>query len=148
MKSIVARDNLLTYPDSNEEFKIHTNDRDLQLGAVIRQKGKPIDFYSRKLTDTQIRYTVTERELLNSIENLNKYRTILLHQILRNYTDYKNLTCKKYNTDILLRWRLILEEYGTDIEYTKGDKNVLAAVLPIFTLNTNTETTHKSTYKK
>ena len=30
-----------------------------QLGAVISQKGKPIAFYSTKLTDAQQRYTVT-----------------------------------------------------------------------------------------
>ena len=58
---IVARDTLLNYPDFNETFKIHTNASALQLGAVISHKGKPISFYSRKLTDSQQRYTVTDR---------------------------------------------------------------------------------------
>ena len=34
----MASNTLLTYPDFNEEFKIHTNDCDFQLGVVIRQK--------------------------------------------------------------------------------------------------------------
>ena len=34
IKRIVARDNLLAYPDFNEEFKIHTNTSDFQLGSV------------------------------------------------------------------------------------------------------------------
>ena len=55
----MARDNLSTYPDFNETFKIHTNASALQLGAVIRQKGKPTTFYSRKLSDAKNRYTVT-----------------------------------------------------------------------------------------
>ena len=59
IKRIVARDNLLTYPEFNETFKIHTNDSSFQLGAVLSQKVKPIAFYSRKLTDDQQRYTVT-----------------------------------------------------------------------------------------
>ena len=42
---------LLDYTDFNEEFKIHTNASDLQLGEVISQKGKPITFYSKKLND-------------------------------------------------------------------------------------------------
>ena len=50
--------------DSKEAFKINTEARMLQLGVVISQKGKPIDFYSRKSTYAQQRYTETERELL------------------------------------------------------------------------------------
>ena len=55
IKRIVARATLLTYSDFNENFKIHTNARTFQLGAVISHKGKPITFHSRKLTDTQHR---------------------------------------------------------------------------------------------
>ena len=61
IKQIVVRDNLLTYPDFNETFKIHTDATVFQLGAVIIQKVKPIAFYSRKLTDAQQWYTVTDR---------------------------------------------------------------------------------------
>ena len=55
----MACDTLLTYTDFNEAFKIHTGASDSQLGAVISQKGKPIAFYSRKLTYAQEKYTVT-----------------------------------------------------------------------------------------
>ena len=111
----MARDTLLTYPGFNETFKIHTNASAFQLGAVLIQKGKPIDFYSRKLTDAQQRYTVTERELPSIIETLKEFRRILLGHKLRIYTDHKNLTCNFFNTDKLLRWRLMLEEFVTDI---------------------------------
>ena len=115
----MARDTLLTYLDFNETFKMHTNASAFQLGAVIIQKGKPIPFYSRKLTDAQQRYTVTEREILSIVVTLKDLRTILLGQKLRIYTDHKNLACKNFNTDKLLRCRIILGEYGPDIEYKK-----------------------------
>ena len=76
----MARDNLLTYPNFNETIKVHTNDSAFQLGAVIRQKGKHIAFYSRKFTDAQQCYTVTERELLRITETLKDFRRILLGQ--------------------------------------------------------------------
>ena len=57
---IAARDTLSTYPEFNENFKIHTNDRKLQLGVVISHKVKPIDLYSIKITDAYKSYTVTE----------------------------------------------------------------------------------------
>ena len=49
----MACDTLLNYPDFNEEFKIHTDASDLQLGAVISHRGKPIAFLSRKLNGTK-----------------------------------------------------------------------------------------------
>ena len=59
IKRIVDHNNLLAYPYFNEEFKIHTYARYFQLGAVISHKLKPIALYSRKLTGSQKRYTVT-----------------------------------------------------------------------------------------
>ena len=61
IKWIVDPDTLLIYPYLNWTFKIYTDASAFQLGAVIGQKGKPIAFYSRKLTDSQKRYTVTEK---------------------------------------------------------------------------------------
>ena len=91
IKRIMAHNTLLTYPDFNETFKIHTNASAFQLGAVISQKGKPIDFHSRKLTDAQHCYTVTEKELLSIVETLKEFRKILLGQKLIIYTDNKTL---------------------------------------------------------
>ena len=148
IKPIVARNNLSTYPDFNETFKIHTIDSAFQLGVVISQKGKTIALYSRKLTDAQQRYTVTERELLSIVVKLKEFRTILLGHTLRIHTDHKKLTCKIFNTDRVLIWRLILEEYDPDIEYTKGDKNTISDALSRLALNGNEETTQKSTYQE
>ena len=42
-----------------KNLKMHTNASDFQLVAFIIQKGKPISFCSKKLTDDQKSYTVT-----------------------------------------------------------------------------------------
>ena len=55
--------------------------------------------------------------MLSIIETLKEFRTILLGQILRICTDHKNPTCKHFSIDRVLRWRIILESYGKDIEY-------------------------------
>ena len=64
------------------------------------------------------------------------------------YSDHKNLTCENSNTSIVLRWRIILEEYGPYIEYIKCEKNIVADALSILPLNGNHETTQNSIYKK
>ena len=45
------------------------------------------------------------------------------------YTDHKNLTYTNFNTDRVMRWRLILEEYGPELIYTKGSTNIVADAL-------------------
>ena len=104
IKQIMARDTLLTYTDYNQTFKTHTNASVFQLGEVISQKGEPINFNSRKLTDAQISYKVSEKELPSIIENLKVFRKILLGYRLRIYTDHKILPCKTFSTDIVFIW--------------------------------------------
>ena len=76
MKKIVGRETLLSYPNFDEEFVIHTDASKTALGAVISQCGKPIAFYSRKLADAQTRYTTAEHELLSIVETLKEFKTI------------------------------------------------------------------------
>ena len=68
-------------------------------------------------------------KLLSIVKTLKGFFTNLLVQRLKIYTDHKNLTCKNFNTDRVLRWRLILEEYGPYIEYIKVEKNIAADAL-------------------
>ena len=55
---------------------------------VVIQKGKPIAFYSSKLTDSQKIYTVTEKELLSIVGTLKEFRTILIGKISIIFTDH------------------------------------------------------------
>jgi hypothetical protein len=50
MKKIMARETILAYPNFEIPFEVHTDASAFQLGAVISQNGKPIAFYSGKLT--------------------------------------------------------------------------------------------------
>ncbi len=126
MKKLLSREALLSYPDFSKPFAIYTDASHHQLGAVISQDERPIAFYSRKLNPAQTRYTTTERELLAIVETLKEFRNILLGHHIRVYTDHKNLTYKNFNTERVMRWRLILEEFGPDLNYIKGEKNIVA----------------------
>ena len=52
-----------------------------------------------------------------------------------------------FNTNKVLIWRLVLEENGLDIEYIKGNKNIVADILSRLTTKGNQETKQESTYK-
>jgi len=127
-KKVIAKETLLAYPDFNKPFKIHTDASHYQLGAVVSQEGKLVAFY-RKLNPAQMRYTTTERELLSIVETLKEYRNILLGQTIKVFTDHKNLVYKHFNTERVMRWRLLLEEFGPQLTYIKGANNIVADAL-------------------
>ena len=138
LKRELARQVILAYPDFTKTFEIYTDASKYQIGAVITQENKPIAFYSRKLTDCQTRYTVTELELLAIVETLREYRSILLGQKIVVYTDHQNLTFANFTTDRVTRWRLIVEEHGPKIIYLPGKTNIIADALSRLPMIENT----------
>ena len=102
----------------------------MQLDAAIFQNNKPVAFYSRKLNSAQRNYTVGEKELLSIVETLKEFRTMLYGcPNITVYTDHKNYTFSKFSTQRVMRWRLILEDYGVKFQYIKGVNNTLADAL-------------------
>ena len=63
------------------------------------------------------------------METLKEFRNILLWHQITVYTDHKNLTYKIFNTERVMRWRLILEEFGPELKYIKGKNNVVVDAL-------------------
>ena len=57
---MVAHNTLPYYTNFNKKG-IHTDNRNFQQVEVIIQEGIPIQLHSRKLTDPQKRYKVTEK---------------------------------------------------------------------------------------
>ena len=126
IKRVVARETLLNFPDFHKEFHIYTDASDYQLGAVIMQDNKPLAFYSRKLNAAQKNYTTGEQELLSIVETLKEFRNILLGQKLVVHTDHLNILYSKMPSARIVRWRLMLEEYGATFVHVAGEHNVVA----------------------
>jgi hypothetical protein len=122
VKSTIAKEVVLAYPDFSKPFDIYTDASTKQLGAVITQDNRPIAFFSRKLSGAQSKYTVTELELLAIVETLKEFNGMLWEQWINVYTDHKNLTRDGLGltSDRLTRWRILLEEYPPEIIYIKG----------------------------
>jgi len=128
VKTTIAKDVVLAYPDYTKVFEVYTDASSTQLGSVITQSNRPLAFFSRKLSETQRKYSVTEIELLAIVETLKEFKGMLWGQQIVVYTDHKNLIqdALGLTSDRVYRWRLILEEYGPEIVYIKGIHNTVA----------------------
>ena len=128
MKAMVAKDAMLAYPHHNKPFTIETDARDYQLGAVIKQDGRPVSYYSWKLTPTQKNYTTIEKELLSIVETIRKFRSMLLGAPIHIYTDHRNHTHKmiQFTTQRVMCWQLLIEEFGAKYHYKQRSPNCVA----------------------
>ncbi len=81
----------MAYPDYSKVFKIYIDASSKQLGAVITQDNRPIVLFSQKLSDTQCKYSITEMELLPTVETLIEFKRMLWGQNIKVFTDHANL---------------------------------------------------------
>jgi hypothetical protein len=128
VKATIAKDVVLAYPDYRKVFKIYTDASSKQLGAVITQDNRPIAFFSRKLSNTQRKYSVTKIELLAIVETLKEFKGMLWGQQIKVFTDHTNLMrdALGLTSDQVYQWRSLLEEYGPKTVYIKGIHNTMA----------------------
>jgi hypothetical protein len=93
-------------------------------------KGKPVAFASRLLSDTEQKYDIVEKEALAIFWSIAiKFRWILLGREFEIYTDHKPLVYLLSTTKVspnVMRWRLQLQEFHYSIHHCPGSQNVVA----------------------
>jgi hypothetical protein len=138
----------LAYPDFTKPFEIYTDASTMQLGSVITQGNRPIAFFSRKLSVTQTKYSVTKIELFAIVETLKEFQGMLWVQTIKVYTDHKNLTqdALGLTSDRVYHWRLLLEEFAPKIVYIKGIHNSVVDAISQLDYNAEVNPTSKFKY--
>ncbi|KAH9744594.1 Endonuclease [Citrus sinensis] len=99
---------------------------------VLMQEGHPIAFKSRKLNNTECRYTVQENEMTAIIYCLRVWRHYLLGSHFMIMTD--NVATSNFQTQKKLslkqaHWQDFLVEFDYRLEYKPGKANVVADAL-------------------
>ncbi len=67
MKALMAQDCLLSYPNHN-----------YQMGAYMIRVDKLVAFWSHKLNDAQLKFTVGNKELISIVTVLTEFQMMLL----------------------------------------------------------------------
>ncbi|KAL5758776.1 hypothetical protein ACOSP7_021387 [Xanthoceras sorbifolium] len=132
LKKAVTEEPVLSLPDHSKPYEVQTDASDFAIGGVLMQDGHPIAFESRKLNDTERRYTVQEKEMTAVVHCLRTWRHYLLgsHFVIR--TD--NVATSYFQTQKKLspkqaRWQDFLAEFNYTLEYKPGKANLVADAL-------------------
>ena len=127
---------ILAFPDINKPYKLYTDASNYAIGAALVQETemgeRVIQYLSHQLNETQQRWPIIEKEAYAIVYGIQKLRPYLLGSKFTVMTDHKPLkhlfTSEMRNARIQ-RWAIMLDEYGCDIEYVSGSKNVVADML-------------------
>ncbi|GFX08240.1 transposon Tf2-6 polyprotein [Trichonephila clavipes] len=137
-KTDIAEAALLSFPRSGLPLSLCTDASDFAVGAVLQQleneSWKPIAFYSKKLNETQTRYSTYDRELLGIYLSVKHFKHLLEGNDFVIYTDHKPLTFafKQKNEKASPRQQRQLQyilEFSCNIQHVLGKDNVVADAL-------------------
>ena len=136
LKDALCNAPILKFPDFGKEFHLHTDSSATGIGACLLQEHKgilhPVSYVSKCLNMAQRNYSTTKREALALVFALEKFRTLILHYKVIAYTDHLPLTgvLNKPTKDACLnRWALLVQEYGIQLQYLPGKRNLFADAL-------------------
>ncbi|KAE8694756.1 hypothetical protein F3Y22_tig00110776pilonHSYRG00065 [Hibiscus syriacus] len=132
LKKVVISEPVLTLPDLEKPLEVETDASDYAIGGVLLQDKHPVAFESRKLNETEARYTAPEKELLAVIHCLRIWRHYLLGSKFVVKTD--NTAVSHFLTQPKLtakqaRWQEFLAEFDFNFEHKAGKKNQVADAL-------------------
>ncbi|KRH93669.1 krab-a domain-containing protein [Pseudoloma neurophilia] len=121
----------LYLPDYKKPFVLRTDASNTGTGAVLYQVGKkgeerPIEWASKKLTATEARYDISEREMLAIYWALKKFEYELRGRKFKLETDHKALIeihkKPQFNNNRINRWIELIQEFDFEIVHIKGEK--------------------------
>lgn len=136
---------LLSYPDSNKPYTLYTDASDTCIGACLTQEidgtecgipnvvnEKPIYYLSHKLSKTQCKWSVVEKEAYAihfALQKLDYYLHNAEFVIKTDHKPLKYLLESPMQNKKIQLWALSMAGYNCQIEYISGASNTCADLL-------------------
>ena len=123
---------ILVLPDFSQPFELHTDASKLGIGAVLSQHGRPVAFFSEKLSGAQLRYSTYDVEFCAVVQAVKHWRHYLFHSEFVLYTDHDALRHLHHQDKISprhARWIAYLERFTFVVKHKAGVSNRVADAL-------------------
>ena len=134
LKRMLSEAPVLAFFDTSKPIVIQCDASQAGLGAVLLQAGRPVEYASRAMTETETHYAQIEKEMLAIVFALERFHTYVYGTPVEVQTDHKPLIAihKKPLASApkrLQRMLLRLQRYDFTPVYTPGCKVILADTL-------------------
>ena len=123
---------LLALPDFSNIFEIECDASGVGIGAVLMQGGRPIAYFSEKLSGATLNYPTYDKELYALVRALKTWQHYLWPKEFVIHTDHESLKHLKGQQKLNkrhARWVEFIETFPYVIRYKQGKENVVADAL-------------------
>ncbi len=130
IRKLIESAPLLYFVNDKDPIFLRTDASDYGVGGYLYQKvdtiDKPIAFVSKSLTETQLKWSVIQKEAYGIYYSTHTLSYLLRDRIFTIQTDHKNLTFIKNDSNpMVVRWYLAMQELEYTLEHIPGvDNNV------------------------
>ena len=132
MKTKMTEAPVLALPDFDKVFEVNCDASEIGIGGVLSQEGRPIAFFSEKLSGAKKNYSTYDLEFYVIVQSLKHWRHYLIQRDFILLTDHEAL--KYINGQHKLsrrhaKWVACLQEYSFSLRHQAGSLNRVADAL-------------------
>lgn len=136
LKDTFYKNTILYHPNYDIKFILRTDASDKAIAGELMQEVEgtrvPICFISKTLKGSEIRYTISEKEMAAIVFAVTKLKYYLIGNEFIIETDHSalvHLTKTRFANSRIYRWTLLLQEYNFTIRHIAGKDNIGADYL-------------------
>ncbi|GJZ43927.1 putative nucleotidyltransferase, ribonuclease H [Tanacetum coccineum] len=123
---------ILILPDFSKVFKLHIDASMVAIGGVLSQDGRPVTYFSEKLTELKSRYTTYDLEFYAVVQAVKHWCHYLFHKEFVLFTDYDFLRHIRTQDKVSHkhgRWLAFLEKFTFVVKHKTSVSNRAADAL-------------------
>jgi transposase InsO family protein len=132
LKEVMCKAPVLTTPNFTKTFIVECDASGNGIGAVLMQEGRPLAFESRPLKGRDLHKPIYEKEMMEILHALKKWRPYLIGRHFKVKTDHDSLKYfleQRLSSEEQQKWVTKILGYDFEIVYKKGKQNVVADAL-------------------
>ncbi|KAI4370917.1 hypothetical protein MLD38_019209 [Melastoma candidum] len=132
VKSLMSSAPILALPDFDKLFVLECDASKKGIGAVLTQDGKPVEFFSEKLSDAKQRYSTYDLEFYALVRSIQHWQHYLAYREFVVYSDHqalRYLNSQKKLSGKYVKWSSFLNEFNFTMKYKSGQLNTVADAL-------------------
>ena len=133
LKAELTSDTVVSFFDPHKPITVWVDASNYAVGGILLQPDqngyqRPVCYTSRALSNSEQKYSVTEKEALALVHCISKWHVYLYHAEFTAIVDHNPLkfifSSRTRATPRIERWQMKLQSYRFTVQYKQGSKNI------------------------